>query len=254
MSVQSSRKVSTTVKIKMVMSALRNGHMGVVATVVRCKLYMNAVCCMVRLDLTKGSPIIPKAGIPISIRPLENEDIPTIFDQNVPGITDEGIMWRERQMRLVKADIGTCYVAVTQDNDPCYLSWLFTAAQNGVLQEYFDGEFPILKPDEMISDRGFVIERYRNQGIYMRATQLVAQTGRNIGVRRVIGFSGLTNIAALKMTVRTGWEPYMIRKEQIRLFRRKFIFEPLPPGFGLSLALGNLHCEAHSGRCVPEFN
>ena len=48
------------------------------------------------------------------------------------------------RLNFLNTNIGTCYVAVTEEGAPRYMQWLMGASQNDGIQEYFDGIFPVL--------------------------------------------------------------------------------------------------------------
>ena len=59
----------------------------------------------------------PEARIPFSLRALEEGDIPTIVKE------------RPRRLPVLKANIPTCYVAVTEDDRICYMQWLLSGVK-----------------------------------------------------------------------------------------------------------------------------
>src|SRR5262245_47666173 len=87
------------------------------------------------------------ANIPVTVRALQDSDVPYLLSMNAPGISDRGPYVRMRRLNFLKRNIGQCYVAVTEEGTPCYMQWLIGARQNKEIQEYFDGIFPVLNPN-----------------------------------------------------------------------------------------------------------
>jgi hypothetical protein len=172
----------------------------------------------------------PSPKIPISVRPIRAKDIPIIFERPVSGIKAEDILARKVRMRLLKANIGTCYVALTQEDLPCYVQWRFTSEQNEMVRAFFGGVHPPIKEDEKILENAFTLESYRIIGVMSCAMSQIAETGVDIGVRWVWTFVDIDNIPSLKGCTGAGFQSAMIQRIQWRLFRRKVIFESLLKG------------------------
>ena len=128
------------------------------------------------------------------------------------------------------AKIPTCYVALTKDNEPCYMQALIAPSENARLQEYFEGFFPWLRPDEALLEHAFTLETFQGLGIMPHAMARIAEKGRELGARWVITFVIHDNIPALKGCKRAGFSPYLVRREKWRLFRKQLSFEELPSG------------------------
>src|SRR4051812_44679720 len=66
----------------------------------------------------------PEALIPIRVRPIRDEDVPSVLESAESMSLEE--KWdRDQRLRLLEAGVGTCFVAVTADDVPCYTQWLF---------------------------------------------------------------------------------------------------------------------------------
>ncbi|HSR10912.1 MAG TPA: N-acetyltransferase [Thermodesulfobacteriota bacterium] len=211
-----------------ILAAIGRGDVRTIVSIVIRRLYSDENCVGLRRDLALYFQP-PESRKPICIRPLREEDLGIILDTKAPGVTKEGLLYRERRRKEFQAGVKTCYVAATADGDrPCYLQWLIGPEENAKLQALFEGEFPVLRPGEMIMERAFTLEPYRGCGIMASAMARIAEKGKEAGGRWVMTFVDEDNIAALKGCHQAGFEPFLIRKEKWRLFRRSFSFEALP--------------------------
>nr|WP_321235517.1 hypothetical protein [uncultured Psychroserpens sp.] len=151
----------------------------------------------------------------ITIRPFEETDINALKEEL-------------RHRRLVSENIPDCYVATTKDNDTVYRQWLFKHQVNDRLMDYFGPIFPKLKENEAIIEGVFTHPDYRGLRIMPNAIFEILNQDQYKHIKRSIAFVKEKNIASLKGFYRVGFEPYIIRREQWRFFKRKVSFVPLP--------------------------
>jgi hypothetical protein len=194
---------------------------------IRRRLHRSVVCYGLRRDLETPFAV-PAASIPITVRPLRKADVPKIF--NTDGASTEAARELMNRMQHLRADIPTCYVAVTADDDPCYLQWLMGPEQNEKIRIYFNGIFPTLKPNEALLENAYTLERYRGKKIMPCAMAQIAAKATEIGARYVITFVEVNNIASLKGCHRAGFYPYTLRTERWSFFRHLVAFTLLPEG------------------------
>ena len=216
-------------KVKAMAHLLKAGQSGMVLNDIGRWLYSDSFSFGLRRDLTQPFET-PDAKIPLTVRLLEDGDMSVLFDMNAPGITRQGFGFRMNMLNLLKADIPTCYVAVTSGNNPRYMQWLIGHSENDEIQAYFKGLFPLLAPDEALVELTFTLESYRGQGIMPCAMSQIAERAKDFGARWVIGFVSQGNIPSLKGFKRAGFVPYLIRRVKWRLFRRRSTFVQLPAG------------------------
>ena len=57
---------------------------------------------------------------------------------------------RDQRLRLLEAGVGSCFVAVTADDLPCYTQWVFSSKDNEFLRSHFNGTFPALDADTVL--------------------------------------------------------------------------------------------------------
>lgn len=174
----------------------------------------------------------PDAAIPITVRPIEERDIPRILGLDAPGVTAEGREERMTRQQMLDAGLATCYVAVTSEDEPCYMQWLIGSEQNEKVQAYFKGIFPRLGAGEALLEGAFTPEAFRGKGIMPCAMAQIAERAADagIGARWVVTFVTHGNIPSLKGCQRSGFVPYLTRQEKWRAFRHRVTFLPLPEG------------------------
>jgi RimJ/RimL family protein N-acetyltransferase len=139
---------------------------------------------------------------------------------------------RLQRLEFFREGIGQCYVATTHEDEPCYMQWLLAATDNSRIQRYFHGGFPTLAADEAMLEYAFTPEAHQGKGIMPAAMARIAEKAGDLGARRVITFVDVENVPALKGCQRSGFRPYLLRRDLWRLFRRRVSFEPLPAGTG----------------------
>lgn len=178
-----------------------------------------------------GEPFVaPLARVQLTIRPIQESDRPALLAMNADQMSARGPYVRMHRLNFLEAGIGQCYVAATDDDEPCYMQCLMSSSENASIYRYFAGNFQALAPDEALLEYAFTPERYQGKGIMPAAMALIAEKARDFGARRVITFVDHENIPALKGCQRSGFSPYLIRYDHWRLFRRRVSFERLPPG------------------------
>jgi RimJ/RimL family protein N-acetyltransferase len=171
----------------------------------------------------------PGAKIPIVVRELKDEDIAKLFDFNQPGLSKSDHYELKVREKFLPKNIGTCYVAITEEGEPCYFQWLMGADDNSGIQEAFDRRFPLLKPDEALLENAFTPPRFRGLGIMPCAMAKIAEKAKEMNVRWVLTFVAHDNIPSLKGCHRAGFTPYLIRRDRWMLHRhlRSLSFRPM---------------------------
>lgn len=168
----------------------------------------------------------PDALIPIGVRPIAERDVPRILGTDDPGLAADEKWERARRRRLLDTGAGTCYVAVTDDDEPCYLQWLFSARDNAFLHRYFRANFPELDDDTALLEDAFTASAFRGKRIMSAAMSRIAEQARKVDARYVITFVGTDNVASLKGCNRAGFATYVERTQRWRFFHQSIAFEP----------------------------
>ncbi len=216
-------------RIKAALYLIKSGQLSIFFSVLRGYIYSDAVFLGVRRDLTQPFET-PAAKIPLTIRPIEPDDIPKLFDMNAPSITGKGAYLLKRRRLFLDENVPTCYIAVTKDNMPCYLQWLMGPDANDKIQSYFKGMFPRLAPDEALLEYAYTPEAFQRKRIMPCAVAQIAEKAQDFGARWVIAFVDYDNIPALKGCKRAGFTPYMELRRKRRLFRQQVTHTLLPKG------------------------
>jgi GNAT superfamily N-acetyltransferase len=215
--------------IDRVRSALRlakDGEWRDIGEVVRHHWHSNSSSVGLRRDVTIPFPA-PPAAIPITVRQLAERDIPILFEQTGQELTGEAKRQRATRLRLVRLRLPTCYVAVTADDQPCYVQWLIGAESNDAVQRLFVNRFPVLAPDDMLLEGAFTLEAWRGKGIMAAAMAQIAEKALDHHARYVVTLVATDNIPSLKGCKKAGFEPYVARTDSWRRFRFTASFGPL---------------------------
>ena len=157
----------------------------------------------------------PNALIDITIRPFRDED----QDYFTMDLQNDG---------LIERKIPNCYVAANTEDVPCYRQWLIGPKQNIKIKEFWGKAFPVLKEDEALLESAFTIPAFRGKRIMPAAMARIAEKGNDLGIRWVITFVGTDNIPSLKGCQRSGFYPYILRKEKWFMFKKTLNFENIP--------------------------
>ena len=209
-------------------TGLRGGNLDVILHELRRRLWSDWRNYGLSRDLDVPF-VAPDAKIPLTVRVLRASDVPKLLGTN-ERLSSRGPYVRMHRWNFVGEGIGTCYVAATTDDEPCYMQWLMPASENASIREYFKGIFPTLDRDEALLEYAFTREDYQGKGVMPAAMARIAEHARDFEARRVITFVDHENIPALKGCQRAGFRPYLMRVDRWRLFRRRVGFHLLPPG------------------------
>jgi hypothetical protein len=198
-----------------------------VPSIIRHKLWSDTTSYGLRRDLTVPLPA-PDAAISIRVREATEWDLEQIFRIDEPGLSREEI--DERRDRRLKSEKGarSCYVAVTDDDIPCYFQTVFTYEQGEALKEVYGRRFPDLQPGQVILEGALTPIRFRGKRIMPAAMVRISDLATNEETREAITFVGLDNIPSLKGCVRSGYSPYCHRKKRWRFIRESIWYEPIP--------------------------
>ena len=159
----------------------------------------------------------PSAKIAIDVRPMVPADLDLLLDAD----TAEGVSREETELAWRRSFVNKGakggYVAVDQrDGKPCYMQWLFSAADNDLVQHL--GAFPKLGPTEALLENAYTPLRYRGLGIMSAAMARIAERGADLGATHVLTFVEDVNIPSLKGCQRSGFHPHMTHHRTHILF------------------------------------
>jgi len=196
---------------------VRSGKIAKLARELVKRVFSNSESYLLRRDLTVPFHAqAPKQ--PIEVRPISDSDIPAILSAR-PG-----------RLLILKANIPTCYLGVTDRGEISYMQWLIGQGDLDRFRPFFDGELRNLRKDEVLLEFAYTFEQFRGQKIMPAAMAAIAEKGLLTGARYAVTYVQKDNIAALKGCAAAGFAPYMIRNERWRIFSFKESFSNLPDG------------------------
>lgn len=204
-------------KLKVFLKMLSNGLYKETWEIIKNRFYStNSNMYLVKRDLTinmKGA--VPKAKIDITIREGKQEDYK--YFRTTPE--DE---------LFIKANMNTCYVAVTKDNIPCFREWLIEPSQNKKIKKFFADNIPQLKPDECLFERAYAVKEYRGLNLYPEVNYLLGKKALNLGYKWAIGTIATNNILSLKAALGVETKPYKLQVVKWRFFMKRIVYIDIP--------------------------
>ncbi len=203
---------------------IREGHFSVLMKEFKKRIYSHSVSFGLQRDLNNEF-LAPSAKIEIKVRPLRKNDVSELLDYTTDPSANPRII--ANQLSMVDANIPTCYVAVTADDKPCYMQWLIGYDDNQKIQKHFNGVFPALKKQEALLEGAYSNPEYRGLRIMPMAMALIAEKATEINARWVNTFVDVTNIPSLKGCQRSGFTPYLLRKDRWFMFQQTTAFHPI---------------------------
>jgi hypothetical protein len=214
-------------RIQSTAQLIKSGEWEDIRNVGRERLKSESKAYLLRRDVTVPFPA-PDAAIPISVRPIKPSDVTTLLEAGKEELGSEAQRDRAIRMRMIEASLPTCFVAVTEDDEPTYMQWLIGPEHNDVVRDIYGDRFPPLAHDEMLLEGAFTLEQWRGKKIMAAAMGRIAdQAAQRPDARWVITLVATDNIPSLKGCKRCGFEPYMQRVGSWRLFRFRSDFMPL---------------------------
>ena len=171
---------------------------------------------------------LPKAKIPIAVRPLEERDYAALFatgkDQD-PGDRKDAAV----RLAFIAKGARRGFVAADARTDTaCYVQWLFGAQDNDFIRRLKG--FPPLRAGQALLENAYTPPAYRGLGIMSVAMALIAERATEVGAQEVFTFVGVDNIASLKGCQRAGFHPALLHRCDRLGYGviRRDRFEPLP--------------------------
>jgi hypothetical protein len=194
---------------------VRSGKFAALAGEFAKRVFSNKESYLLRRDLTVPfQPAPPKQ--PIEIRPIRESDKAAILSAR-PG-----------RLAILRANIPTCYLAITASGEICYMQWLIEHDNIERFKPFFDGELKNLSNDEVLLEFAYTFEKFRGQRIMGAAMAAIAEKGLLSGARYAVTYVQKANVAALKGCSLAGFSPYMTREERWRMFSFKESVRNLP--------------------------
>jgi len=176
------------------------------------RVYSNRVDHLLRRDLYLPSSYNPEPRVPIRIRELREADIVRIAE-HIP----------ERLAGM--KELRTCYLAVNEQDEICYMQWLVDSSQNHLRPRRMG---LVLRPDEMLLEWAYTFEKFRGLGIMSYAMAELAAMAAKFGARWALTIVEHSNVASLKGCRNAGFRPYKLREERWRAMRTVQTYTLLP--------------------------
>ena len=174
----------------------------------------------------------PAAKIPLRVRPIEARDLPLLAPPSPETLSEEELGDVRNRTVLATSGAGHGFVAVGDDDRPCYVQWLLGPEDLERVRWHFGELIPRLRPDEMVLEGAYTVERSRGQGVMAAAMATIAERAGPLGARRVITFTGESNIASIKGCRRAGFSPYIRRMDRRSGLRRSVTSLPVNETYG----------------------
>ena len=105
------------------------------------------------------------------------------------------------------------------------MQWMIEPKENEKLQALTRGGLPIIADNEVLLENVFTLEPYREMGIELWTVKKLFQMALESGARRAILFVSRNNHLSLKMVLRMGFTPYLMKTDKYRWFSRKRDFK-----------------------------
>lgn len=176
------------------------------------KIYSTEMAFGFKLNLEQGVKL-RKALIPINIRLSQKEDDIYFLDNKTTGLIER---------------LKTCYIATNKEGIPCFRCWLIDHSQNNKLRQFWGNTFPPLNHDELLIENVFTNPKFRGLGIFPAVLGLVSEEGKKLGAKYTISFGEVSNKNTTRSMAYAGFKPYIYRKVDWFLFRKKVTFLPIP--------------------------
>jgi L-amino acid N-acyltransferase YncA len=156
----------------------------------------------------------PVCEIPISVRPLQDDDLAALFayDKTLDAGERKEIAWR---LAFVEKGARHGLVAVDRrTGTPCHIQWLLGPDDNAFIARLKG--FPALEAHQALIENIYTPPAYRRRRIMSTAMAMIAERAAARGAREVLTFIPHDNVASLKGAQRAGFRPVM-RHRSVRI-------------------------------------
>lgn len=203
-------------KFKVFLAMLWSGKFKSIFNLIKRRTYSDVSYYFFRSDLSLVyQATIPKSEISITLRPYRDSDYEHF--KNLP--LDD---------MLLNANIPTCYVAVTENDEPCFRQWFIESSENDKIQGFFRYNFPILKPDECIFERAYAVKKFRGLNLMPRVLYLMGLMAVEKGYKWGIACIPVHNTLSLKAAHKAHGIPYKLQVTKRRFFVRRTVYIDIP--------------------------
>lgn len=166
------------------------------------------------------------AKVAVTVRPLAASEA-DLFDA---GHADGAEAYEQRsRLQLLQSGLGTCWAAVDELGQICYVQWLIASEDNALLAGHFGGSFPALAAQEALLEGAYTFPKFRGLKVMSFAMAEIAERAGDRGARSVMTYVAEANEPSMKACRSAGFEHWCIRDERWRLLRSSYRFQPLAP-------------------------
>lgn len=216
-------------KISLTSNLLHQHDFAAIGTIVRHKAWSTDYSVCLRRDMSVEFAT-PEALRSIHVRLATPKDVQQLLNLDEPGLSRSEHEERSWRLQLFAAGFASCFVAVTDQSQACYMQWLISPQENELIRKAFHGLFPPLAPDEYLLEGAYTPEAFRGQRIMPAAMAMLAQRAADMGARWVVTYVGEGNVPSLKGCKRAGFAPCHRKRAQWRLGNCRTTLLPIPSG------------------------
>jgi hypothetical protein len=178
-------------------------------------VYSTTESYLLRRDLTIPLTPRPQAKIAINVRPLEAGDIPQILAERPEGLP----------LGVLQSMLPQGYVAVTENNEVCYIQWLLAPSCKERLQDFMFRDLHGFDDESVVLEFAYTFKRFRGLGIMAPAMAFIAEQAR--GAHWAVTNVDRSNTPSLRGCRNAGFFPHLLWRRSWRLFRLKeSVMEP----------------------------
>lgn len=169
-------------------------------------------------DLT--APIeAPAARVPIEVAKLDETLAVRLFSED--GLDPASTLDMESRRRFWEDGLPGAYVAIDDNDVPCYVQWAISGEHADLVKTYFGEGFPELGPDELLLEGAWARPEARGKRIMADAMDRITLAGAKSGQRRAITFVGVDNEPSIRGCRAAGYDVYIERQETWRFGNRR---------------------------------
>jgi GNAT superfamily N-acetyltransferase len=203
---------------------LKNGGFRAAMDYIRTGLFSVTTYLWLVKDLTSAESL-SQSQMRYKLQPAS----PANFGELVHHLKDEkgqALLELLRRLSFYRRGFDTCYVAMAESGEICYMQWLISPRHNELLRTNFPFRMRLLKEDESMLENAFTFPRFRGKGIMGSVMLELAGIARNQGFKRLVTQVEKNNEASLKGCYRVGFRAFTEQQEVKFLFitwRRKWV-------------------------------
>lgn len=161
----------------------------------------------------------PPARVPIEVVKLDEPLAKRLFSED--GVDPVSALDLARRRRIWEDGLPGAYVAIDDNDVPCYVQWAIPGEHADFVETYFGGRFPELGPDDLLLEGAWARPEARGKRIMAEAMDRITLDAAVSRHRRAITFVGVDNEPSLRGCRAAGYEVYIERQERWRFGSRR---------------------------------